>query len=125
MSTAAHIGRRLDAERLRVLLDAWSAGLLPYQAAVQFLSDAGQLRPGHPLINVTWRGDEACWAYLDFFEDDTGELFAEAMAGASNGARAAWILARSLCCGELEQQYWRLDTNGKQSLLDALTDHRE
>jgi hypothetical protein len=121
VSAVPEAGHSLSAERLLELLNRWADGLLTYQAAVQFLAGAGVLRPGHPLIGVTWSGDQATWAYLDLITVPSAD-WAEAIAGMSGGERATWILARSLCRGELEE-FWRLDPSRKRALLKAIMDN--
>jgi hypothetical protein len=104
-----------ELEELHEGLRAWARGLLPAQAAVEFLIGCKAVSVGNPMVAIDDEG-ECIWLNLDVDDD----IWAERTGYMSGGERATWHLARSILCGELEEWFWRLDATRRAHLLRAL-----
>jgi hypothetical protein len=110
---------------LHTRLRAWARGYLPYMAAVEFLIETGEARPGHPLIATD--PDAPDLAYLDIWSTDPDSNdrlgdWESRIGYASGGERATWRLAVSLAGGELGDELSRLDGTRRAAFIDAITE---
>lgn len=108
-------------------LREWARGSLPCMAAVDFLIDTGtRLYVGHPMIATEREGDRAWLDVFGFNDPEREELdmiWTERVGGMSSGERATWELVRSICDGELNEWWWRLDGTRKAAFLRGLANH--
>jgi hypothetical protein len=113
-------------EEIEAGLEAWAQGSLPLQSAVMFLRATGErLHRTHPMLFVEGFIDEQDHARytgrvgLEVFED-SDETWAERTGHMSSGERATWELIRSMCRGEIEQNFWSLDPGRRFAFLQSL-----